>query len=232
MSDSTQPNDEANDVNRASGPDQHPGPNGRAPAPNTAGGKIPDPEVEGSGSKYASNATFGMGAAIRIFTPVTLGKSKTFMRANLALACEAILVDATKATAIGKDLYLVLPKVADDGGLEGLDEAHNALLVPLIDRDGQAFLWPLRTHNRDGSQLQSYDSALAVLPKIVDKWGGIKWRGRGYILDYPRKPEAMPEPPPWPENLRTFDDWVDAGFTGKIIKHSDHKALQTIRGEI
>ena len=154
------------------------------------------------------------------------------MRANLDLACEAILVDATKATAIGKDLYLVLPKVAADGGLEGLEEAHNALLVPLIDRDGQAFLWPLRTHNRDGSQLQSYDSALAVLPKIVDKWGGIKWRGRGYTLDYPRNPDAMPEPPPWPENLRTFDDWVDAGFTGKIIKHSDHKALQIIRGEI
>ncbi len=76
MNDSTQPNDEGNDVNRGSGPDQHPGPNGRASAPNTAGGKIPVPEVEGSGSKYASNATFGMGAAIRIFTPVTLGKSK------------------------------------------------------------------------------------------------------------------------------------------------------------
>ncbi len=71
-----------------------------------------------------------------------------------------------------------------------------------------------------------------ALPKIVDDWGAIKWRGRGYLVDYPRRPEFMPETPAWPKNLRTFDDWVDAGFCGKIVKQNDHKALQILRGEI
>ena len=116
--------------NDAPGGSPHHGANGQTPAPNTAGGRIPDPDVEGSGSKYASNATFGMGGASGYSTPVTLGKSKTFMRANLDLACEAICVHATKATAIGKDLYLVLPKVAADGGLEGRGGPQCAACAP------------------------------------------------------------------------------------------------------
>ncbi len=139
---STSTNSEPSKGNDAPGGSPHHGANGQAPAPNTSEGKIPDPNVEGSGSKYASNAAFGMGAAIRIFTPVTLGKSKTYMRVNLELAREAILLDATKTNAIGKDLYLVLPKLAASGDLDDRDEVHNALLVPLIDRDGQAFLGP------------------------------------------------------------------------------------------
>ena len=51
-------------------------------------------------------------------------------------------------------------------------------------------------------------------------------------MDYPRRPEFMPETPAWPKNLLTFDDWVDAGFCGKIVKQNDHKALQILRGEI
>src|SRR4051812_24225498 len=41
--------------------------------------------------------------------PVTLSKSKTFMRANLDLAAEVTLVDAAKTNATAKDLYLLLP---------------------------------------------------------------------------------------------------------------------------
>jgi hypothetical protein len=153
------------------------------------------------------------------------------MRANLKIACEAIVVDATKASATGKDLYLVMPVVAAAGGVDALKEAYNALLVPLIDRDGQAFLWSMRTHNSEGLQLKSYDSALLVLPRMVDTWGVPVWQGGGYSLDHARNQEALGEPK-WPANLVTIDDWIEAAFSGKIIKDPDHKILAYLRGEI
>src|SRR3954447_5130837 len=138
---------------------------------------IPDPDVEGSGSKYAARGAFGLGVAIRAYTPVTLGKSKTFMRANLDLANEVTLVDAAKANATGKDLYLLLPEALELGATDGIATGYNALLVPMVDRDGQAYLWDIRRTTRDGVQLGSYDSACAVLPDLVEKWGRIQWSG-------------------------------------------------------
>ena len=89
---------------------------------------IPTSKAPAANTPQMLRSTWGVPSGY--LTPVTLGKSKTFMRANLDLACEAILVDATKATAIGKDLYLVLPKVAADGGLEGWRRRTMRCLCP------------------------------------------------------------------------------------------------------
>jgi hypothetical protein len=200
--------------------------------PRTAGAvPIPDPDVEGSGSKYAARGTFGLGAAVRAYTPVTLGKSKTFMRANLTLAAEVTLVDAAKSNSTGKDLYLLLPEALDLGATDGIATCYNALVVPIVDRDGQAFLWDIRRATRDGVQLGSYDSATDILPALVEKWGRVQWTGDGYSRDEPYNPAVLGDPK-WPANLRTFDDWVEAAFRGKIIAAPDHKVLQHLRGEI
>lgn len=202
------------------------------PRPNGSNGSvIPDPDVEGSGSKYASRGAFGAGPAIRVHTPVSLGKSKTFMQANLALATVATVVDAAKANATSKDLYLVLPTAVEAGALDGIATGYDALLVPLVDRDGLAFLWDIRRATRDGVQLGSYDSAMTVLPQMVDAWGRLQWQGTGYILDFPYRVESLGEPR-WPTNLRTFDDWAEAAFRGKLISAVDHKILQYLRAEI
>jgi hypothetical protein len=194
-------------------------------------GTILDPDINGSGSKYAARGTFGLGPAVRVYTPVTIGKSKTFMRADLKLAKEVVVVDASKANATSKDLYLILPEALDAGGLDGIATAYNALIVPMVDRDGLAFVWDIRRATRDGVQLQSYDSATAILPDMVNEWGRVQWLGSGYSLDKPYNPAALGEPK-WPSNLRTFDDWVEAAFRGKIISTADHKTLQYLRAEI
>jgi hypothetical protein len=192
---------------------------------------ISDPDLAGNGSKYASRGSFGIGPAVRAFTPVTLGKSKTFMRANINLAREVVLVDAAKASSTSKDLYIVLPEALDLGALDGIATGYNALVVPIVDRDAQAFLWDIRTTTRDGAQLTSYESAVSVLPSLVDDWGRVQWLGNGYSLDKPYNAAVLGEPR-WPTNLRTFDDWVEAAFRGKIIAAAGHKALQHLRGEI
>jgi hypothetical protein len=198
---------------------------------------IPLPDTAGTGSKYASRSEFGAGAAVRALTPVKLGKSKTFMRANLALAEIVTVVDAAKADAMNKDLYPVLPEAVAAGALAGITTDYDALLVPLVDRDGIAFLWDIRRLNRDGVQMSSYDAAMTVLegtidkPGIKDVWGRVEWKGNGYILDYPPRPEVMGEPR-WPSNLVTFDQWVEAAFAGKVINDCEHKILRHLRGEI
>jgi hypothetical protein len=195
------------------------------------GAAIPDPAVAGTGSKYASRGTFGIGPAVRIYTPVTLGKSRTFMRANLKLALEATVVDAAKANATGKDLYLVLPDALDSGALDGIATCYEALMVPLVDRDGLAFLWDIRRATRDGVQLGSYDSAMSVLPTMESEWIRLQWLGGGYSMDRPYNAAVLGEPR-WPPNLHTFDDWAEAAFRGKIIADPDHKVLQYLRAAI
>jgi hypothetical protein len=206
-------------------------PNGSTNPATTITGPIPDPDVEGTGSKYAVRGTFGSGAAIRTHTPVVLGKSKTFMRVNLALAAEVVLVDAAKANATGKDLYILLPQALDQAATDGIATCYTALLVPAVDRDGQAYIWDIRTMTRDGVMLASYESAIGILPGLVDEWGRIQWTGSGYTVDRPYNPATLGEPK-WPANLRTFDDWVEAAFRGRIISARDHQVLQHLRGEI
>jgi hypothetical protein len=204
-------------------------PSQEPPKPN--GGMISDPDLAGNGSKYASRGSFGLGAAVRAFTPVTLGKSRTFMRANINLAGEVVLVDAAKANATTKDLFIVLPEALDRGALDGIATGYNALVVPIVDRDAQAFLWDIRTTTRDGAQLSSYESVVSILPALEEEWGRVQWLGNGYSLDKPYNAAVLGEPR-WPANLRTFDDWIEAAFRGKVIASPDHKALQHLRGEI
>ena len=141
------------------------------------------------------------------------------------------MVNAAKANATGKELYLVLPETVEAGALDGIATAYDALLVPMIDRDGVAFLWDIRRATRDGVQLGSYDSAMEVLPQVVEQWGRLQWSGSGYILDWPYNPVVLGEPR-WPTNLLTFDDWAEAAFKGKIIGDINHKILQYLRAEI
>jgi hypothetical protein len=198
---------------------------------------IPLPDTTGTGSKYATRAAFGIGAAVRAFTPVKLGKSRTYMRANVGLAAEVTVIDAAKADAMNKDLYVVMPEAVEAGALDGTTTGYDALMVPLVDRDAIAFLWEIRRLNRDGVTLPSYDEAMRVLEGTEEKpglryaWGRIVFQGKGYILDNAPKPEIFGEPK-WPSNLKTLDDWVEAAFPGKIIRDPDHKVLLRLRGWI
>lgn len=159
------------------------------------------------------------------------------MRANVELAAEVTVIDAAKADAMNKDLYVVMPEAVEAGALDGTTTGYDALMVPLVDRDAIAFLWEIRRLNRDGVTLPSYDEAMRVLEGTEEKpglryaWGRIVFQGKGYILDNAPKPEIFGEPK-WPSNLKTLDDWVEAAFPGKIIRDPDHKVLLRLRGRI
>jgi hypothetical protein len=195
---------------------------------------IPMPATN-STSKYATRSGFGVGTAVRAFTPVLLGKSRTYMVANCDIAQEVTLVDAAKGGAMGKDLYAVTPEAVDAGALIGITTEYDALMVPLVDRDEIAYLWEIRRLNRDGIQLPSYDAAMRVLEGTEEKpglrytWGRIVFQNRNFALDNAPKPDFFGEPK-WPAKLKTFDDWVEAAFPGKIIRDPEHKILRRLRG--
>ena len=182
-------------------------------------------------SRYALGPGFTLDAAVTTFQPVVLGKPKTFARADLSRAIPGVVVDATKAKQIGKDLWLVTPDAVQAGALEGVTEGYEAVLVPHVDRDGTPFLSVTRMRTRDGVELESYISATKLFRRKDQTWTKGTWVAGGYRSDDPPRPEMLGDPH-WPEALPSIDDWVESAFKEKIIADPGHDVLRRLRGEI
>lgn len=201
---------------------------------NGAGTPPPGPEVISDPgivpqSKYATLPAFAVGGAIARHTPVINGHPKTYCRSFPHLAVGVSLIDAAKANEVGKKLCLISPEAQQEGALEGLPEAYSAIAVPFMDRDGVPHLWSIRQFNRDGAQLESYDKAMHVVAEAGRQWVKFYWLNGGYQIDEPRAPEKMVLR--IPETLKVIDDWIEAAFVGRIIRHIDADELARIRGE-
>jgi hypothetical protein len=198
-----------------------PKPNGAAP--------IPDPGVQPV-SKYATAPRFASGGAVATSTPVSLDKPKTFCRAFMSMAVGITMVDLAKATQTGKRLYLITPEAIADGAMDRLPEAYEALAVPMMDRDGAAFLWPIRQFSRDGVQIGSYDEGIKAAQEAEHQWVKFYWQGGGYVILPAPRQDLMGELK-IPPSLTTFDAWVESAFRGVIIRTGDAVELQRLRGD-
>jgi hypothetical protein len=190
---------------------------------------IPDPGDQPA-SKYATPPSFATQSAVTRHTPVVLGKPKTFCRSFPELAVVATLVDLARGNETGKRLHLIAPEAVADGACDNLPEAFNALLVPMVDRDGIPHLWPIRQFSRDGLQLESYDRAMIAVTATSEGWAKFFWQRNGYVVVSPMRPERLGEPKV-PENLKTIDDWIEAALVGRIIRTANAQELARLVGE-
>jgi hypothetical protein len=182
-------------------------------------------------SKYATGPSFAAEAAVARFTPVTLNKPKGFCRSFPKLATMVTVVDLARANETGKRLHLITPEAIAEGACDNLPEAFAVLAVPLIDRDGIAYLWPIRQLNREGVQLESFDKAMVAVDATAQGWHKFFWQAGGYVVKPPLRPERFDPEPAVPGNLRTIDDWIEAAFVGRIIGSANARELARLIGE-
>jgi hypothetical protein len=195
---------------------------------NGSGAPIPDPGNHLQ-SKYARKPTFAGTGAILRRVPVTVGKPKSFCRSLPHLTTSITLVDLAKSTETGKRLHLITPEAVEAGALENLQEAFNAEAVPMIDRWGTPFVWPIRQHTRDGIQLESYEEAMKVVEETEKTWVKFWWVGGGYqTFEHPQPHKLALKIPP---TLVTQDDWIEAGWLGRLITPDNLHLLDDIRGD-
>jgi hypothetical protein len=201
---------------------------GSEPASNPPG-VIPDPGDQPA-SKYATPPSFAAEGAVARYTPVVLDKPKTFCRSFPELATPVTLVDLARGNETGKRLHLITPEAVAEGACDNLPEAYAAIVVPLVDRDGIAYLWPIRQFNRDGIQLESYDKAMIAVTATGEDWHKFYWLRSGWVVMPPLRPERLGDPKV-PTNLKTIDDWIEAAFVGRIIRTADAQELARLVGE-
>jgi hypothetical protein len=194
------------------------------------GQAIPDPGNEPR-SKYAAPALRITTGGIRRFTNVIPECPRDFCRAFPERMQEAWLINLAGAADLRKKLYLILPQAVEDGGLDGvLHKAFLAACLPMIDRDSHPHLWCVRMLDRDGNQLELYDSAMRAADAAAETWHRIWWSLRGYDFELARNPEAMSYR--MPDNLKTgMDGWFEGAFPGRIINNPDQEELKRARGE-
>jgi hypothetical protein len=184
---------------------------------------IPDPGDQPA-SKYATPPSFAAEGAVARYTPVVLDKPRTFCRSFPELATPVTLVDLACGDETGKRLAVA------DGACDNLPEAFIALLVPLIDRDGIPYLWPIRQFSRDGIQLESYDKAMIAVTATGEGWYKFYWQRSGYVVVPPLRRERLGEPKV-PANLKTIDDWIQGAIAGRIIRTADAQELARLIGK-
>jgi hypothetical protein len=192
---------------------------------------IPDPGDDPP-SAYTSSPNFAGMQGIKIKTSILLRNPKNYCRSLLSMAARAgnvTLIDIKRADEIGKQLHLIMPAIANDPELmHDVTGAFEALAIPFIDRHGIPHLWCVRQYSDDGRELSGFASALRAAEFAEAHWTQIRWITNGWEYDQHRNPEKIHAE--WPKALKRYDDWLENGFAGRIIRAGDDPILEEARG--
>jgi hypothetical protein len=194
---------------------------------------IPDPGGDPP-SAYTSAPNFAGKQGIKRKTSIILKNPKDYCRSLLSMAEQAgkvTLIDIARADEMGKNLHLIMPKVAHDAELmSDVEGAYEALAVPCLDRHGIPHLWCIRQYQGDGRELVSFASAVQAATFAEAHWTKIRFVMNGWEFEEHRNPEKIHAE--WPKALRRFDDWIENGFAGRIIREGNHAILEAARGKL
>jgi hypothetical protein len=110
-------------------------PEGAAARPdNGEAAPIPDPGDDPV-SEYVSRPNFVGMQGIKRKTTIILRRPRNYFRSLFSMADSITLIDASRADAPGKDLWLIVSKIAnDEQQMHDVSGAFNAFAVPCYDR--------------------------------------------------------------------------------------------------
>ena len=124
-----------------------------------------------------------------------------------------------------REIYLVLPEFAAE--LPG--EFYTATLHLAINRQGAAFLWPIRGPGPDGRYYEWWRSAAEAAELAETRWIRLKANmALGAYEIFVAVNQTIPEPV-WP--TESFEEIVKIAFRDKLIDRPDHPVIKRLRGE-
>lgn len=125
-----------------------------------------------------------------------------------------------------REIYLVLPELVPE--LPG--EVYAATLHLAINRQGVAFLWPIRGPGPDGRYLAWWQSVADGAEQAKTHWIKLKANmALGAYEIFEAVNQNIPEPV-WP--TEPFEEIVRIAFRDKLIDRPDHPVIKRLRGEI
>lgn len=124
-----------------------------------------------------------------------------------------------------REVYIVRPDLVPQ--LE--NEIIRKRLFTAIDRQGNVFLWPIRTQGSGGHQLDSWNqSALDAAQQAMTTWVRVVSNQALGAYDVVT-PQGTVSDPTWPKE--SFKELLGKAFKGKVIESIDHPVLRHLRGE-
>jgi hypothetical protein len=108
-------------------------------------------------------------------------------------------------------------------------ETKAVILYTCINRKGELFIWPVKSHGSDGSRNKWSSSALDAAEKAKEKWVRVVANmGKGKY-DVIVAKDDLPAPD-WPDI--SFDKLINLAFKGRYITDINHDVLKELRGEV
>jgi hypothetical protein len=159
----------------------------------------------------------------KIVTSVSIGKPgpQTFFRVRPDE--QAIYPVFEKKQDFKSEFFIVDTKAVP----ELASEVAPRLIVPVITRDGNLFVWPLRMGTPEKEADLAARSAYAAMQKAKSSWVRLKWKGREFECSVAKG--DLPEPE-WPDI--TFDEMLDLAFAGQVIDSANHPVVRALNGEL
>jgi hypothetical protein len=110
---------------------------------------------------------------------------------------------------------------------ELVEEAAIRMLVPGITRDGDLFIWPVKTPDHDRPETWA-ESARAAVKLARPSWIKIRSNMRARRYDILRATGYTDEPE-WP--IASVEEMINLAFEGRVINSPEHPVVKALRGE-
>jgi hypothetical protein len=124
-----------------------------------------------------------------------------------------------------REVYVVTPNLVGELGGEVVPK----LIITAVNRQGVAFLWPIRLPSEDGRHDEWNRSAMEAANIAAKKWVRVSANMSLGAYDVFTAQAEMPEPV-WPDV--PFSELVRIAFKGRVIDTLEHSVVRRLRGEL
>jgi hypothetical protein len=196
-----------------------------ASTPNPSDGKgapIPDFTLETLRLKQ----DFGAGTLVKkalLTVPVRKPNKQDFIRTRPGEEWRAAL--ALIELKEEGEVYVVTPNLVGELGGEVIPK----LIITAVNRQGVAFLWPIRLPGEDGRHDEWNRSAMEAANLATKQWVRVSANMSLGAYDVLMAQAAMPEPV-WPDV--PFSELVRIAFKGRVIDTLEHPVVRRLRREL
>jgi hypothetical protein len=192
-------------------------PNGAVPELKILPGLNPDDPFDPENVQLAGGEVLGAEKVV-LTIPVRKPQSAEFFRVHPTLRIDTALLDHER------EKFLIAPP------LRGfVAEALPYSLLYCLNRNGGAFLWPIRLPGSDGRSNQWWDGARAAATYAKDRWvrcwANLTMNSYDAVIATAHIPE-----PNWPD--LPLRDVLRLAFKDRLIDRHDHPILKALRGEV
>lgn len=126
---------------------------------------------------------------------------------------------------VNNEMYLV----AQGLHTELVDEISPYILFTSITRQGDLFLWPVRTPNDENRASTWHESALRAAIAAESNWVRVAANMNAQLYDTHVASGNLPEPE-WPD--MQFQELIRICFHDRFIEDQNHPLLRSLRGEL